>query len=114
MQIMHRKASAILNLEAWFSSENLRRLHQGKSLRSHGFSLLYSKRTNQVCIRDLKIECGARPLTLRGEEDGFHLEIESSEPLDEKTELYAVDPLCSRGINKFLRESSCQLHEDQP
>ena len=42
--IMHRKASAILNLEAWFSSENLRRLHQWKSLRSHGFSLLYSRR----------------------------------------------------------------------
>ena len=38
-------------------------------------------------------------MTRRGEEDGFHLEIESSEPLDEKTELYAVDPLCSRGIN---------------
>ena len=63
--------------------------------------------TNQVCIRDLKIECGARPLTRRGEEDSFHLEIESSEPLDEKTELYPVDPLglSSRGINKFLRES---------
>ena len=40
----NRKASAILNLEAWFASENLRRFHQGKSLRSHGFSLLYSKR----------------------------------------------------------------------
>ena len=40
----NRKASAILNLEAWFVSGNLRRLHQGKFLRSHGFSLLYSKR----------------------------------------------------------------------
>ena len=69
MQIMHRKTSAILNLEAWFSSENLRRLHQGKSLRSHGFSLLYSKRYQpRICIRDLKIECGARPLTRRGKE----------------------------------------------
>ena len=55
---------------------------------------------NQVCIRDLKIECGARPLTRRGEEDSFHLEIESSEPLDEKSELFAVDPLCSQGILK--------------
>ena len=47
----------------------------------------------------------SKPLTRRGEEDGFHREIKSSEPLDEKTELYPVDPLCSREINKFLRES---------
>ena len=40
-------------------------------------------------------------MTRRGEEDGFHLEIESSEPSDEKTELLAVDPLCSRGIGGF-------------
>ena len=45
---------------------------------------------------------------------GSHLEIESSESLDEKIELYAVDPLFSRGINKFLWESSCQLHETNP
>ena len=79
-----------------------------------GFLSCTRRDTNQACIHDLKIECGARPLTRRGEEDDFHLEIESSEPLDEKTELYTVNPLCSRGINKFLRESSCQLHEDQP
>ena len=40
----------------------------------------------------------SKPLTRRGEEDGFHREIKSSEPLDEKTELYPVDPLCSRGL----------------
>ena len=64
-----------------------------------GFLSCTRRDTNQVCVRDLKIECGARPLTHQGKEDGFHLEIESSEPLDEKTEHYAVDPSCSRGIN---------------
>ena len=32
---------------------------------------------NLVYIRDLKIECRARPLTRRGKEEGFHVEIES-------------------------------------
>ena len=69
-----------------------------------GFLSCTRRDTNQVCIRDLKIEYGARPLTRRGEEDGFHLETESSEPLDEKTKLYAVDPLYSRGlINSFAK-----------
>ena len=61
---------------------------------------------NLVYIRDLKIECRARPLTRRGKEEGFHVEIESPCDLDEEAELYpAADPLSSRGINKFLRES---------
>ena len=32
--------------------------------------------TNQVCIRDLKIECEARPLTGRGEEDGLYVQLQ--------------------------------------
>ena len=39
---------------------------------------------NLVYIRDLKIECRARPLTRRGKEEGFHVEIESPCDLFEK------------------------------
>ena len=50
-----------------------------------GFLSCTRRDINQVCTCNLKIKCGARPLTRRGEQGGFHLEIESSEPLDEKT-----------------------------